>query len=124
MKKILYIEDDPDMTFVIGMALEGKYEVMALNDADDISRKTDFFCPDLILIDNYIGLIQADEIMQVIRASKKSAKIPVILCSAHVDIKGIAQKIAADGYIEKPFELNDLYQAISTVLIKSYKDHV
>jgi DNA-binding NtrC family response regulator len=124
MKKVLYIEDDLDMAFVMELALEERFEVMILNDANDVSKKTDLFRPDLILIDNYIGLIQAEEIMKAIRGSKISAEIPFILCSAHADIKGIAKKIAANGYIEKPFELKDLYQIIDEILSKSYVNQV
>jgi DNA-binding response OmpR family regulator len=124
MKKILYIEDDPDMAFIIEMALEDKFEVMILNDADDVSKKTDLFAPDLILIDNYIGTVQAAEVIEVIKTSKRSKNVPFVLCSAHADVKGVAKKIAANGYIGKPFELKDLYQVIDSVLNQSYKDLV
>jgi CheY-like chemotaxis protein len=77
------------------------------------------FIPDLILIDNYIGMVQAAEVIKEIKASSQLKNIPFILCSGHVDIKNIAFEISANAYLEKPFDLADLYTIIDKIFLVS-----
>ncbi|UKT64911.1 response regulator [Pedobacter mucosus] len=119
MNKIVYIEDDPDLANVIEMALSENYDLLILYDAKNIVEKILSFMPDLILIDNYIGVTQASEVIAEIKTAKSLAHIPFVLCSGHADIKTIAINISASAYLEKPFALKDLYNTIETVLEKS-----
>jgi DNA-binding response OmpR family regulator len=116
MKKILCIEDDPDLAEVIEMALEHKYLVMIANDASNLTAKLSLFLPDLILLDNYIGHLQAADVLKEIRRSDSFKEIPFILCSAHANIKKVALELSANAYLGKPFELSELYGTIEQVL--------
>jgi CheY-like chemotaxis protein len=57
--------------------------------------------------------------MKEIKTSSQLKNIPFILCSGHVDIKNIAFEISANAYLEKPFDLADLYTIIDKVLLVS-----
>jgi len=119
MKKILCIEDDLYIADVIEMALGDIYHLEIVTNASHVMDKLSGFLPDLILIDNYIGLIQAAEVMQNIKGSEQYKDIPFILCSGHADIKQIAHDMSADAYLEKPFNLEALYAIIAGVFQKS-----
>ena len=116
MKKIVYIEDDPDIAMVIEMALGDLYQLMVLMDANEITEKISLFKPDLILIDNYIGLKKASDVIKDLKQGANLKDIPFILCSGSADIQIIAQEMSATAYLEKPFELADLYAIIEQVL--------
>lgn len=119
MKKIVCIEDDPDFADVIELALSDLYDTKIVMNTKDVMETLHDFLPDLILIDNYIGLVQAAEVVKEIKSSSLLEHIPFILCSGHVDIKNIALEISASAYLEKPFALADLYAIIDQVFLVS-----
>jgi CheY-like chemotaxis protein len=117
MKKILCIEDDLDFASIIELALGDLYDVKIVTDTKDVMETLNAFIPDLILIDNYIGMVQAAEVIKEIKTSFLFRNIPFILCSGHVDIKKIALEISASAYLEKPFDLVELYAIVDQVLL-------
>jgi CheY-like chemotaxis protein len=119
MKKIVCIEDDPDFADVIELALGDLYDIKIVTNTKEVMDTLHSFLPDLILIDNYIGLVQAAEVVKEIKSSSPLENIPFILCSGHVDIKNIALEISASAYLEKPFGLADLYAIIDQVFLVS-----
>lgn len=116
MNKIICIEDDPDIAAVIELALGDLYILKMIHDTQDLMETLLVFKPDLILIDNYIGPIEAAEVMKEIKTSELLRNIPFILCSGHVNIKEIAHEISATAYLEKPFELSALYAVVNKAL--------
>jgi DNA-binding NtrC family response regulator len=116
MKKVLIIEDDPDIADILEMALSDRYSLLILNETSTLVRNLKDFSPDLILIDNYIGQIQAPEVIKQIKSFAAYQHIPFILFSGHYDIENVAKKIGASAYLAKPFELDDLYTCVDSVL--------
>jgi DNA-binding NtrC family response regulator len=120
MKKILCIEDDPDIADVLELALGDLYELMIVTNTKNLMETLLAFMPDVILIDNFIGMVKAADVMEEIRTSAMLSNIPFILCSGHANIKDIALETFATAYLEKPFDLVDLYAVIDhTLLIKA-----
>jgi len=115
LKKILVIEDDQDIAEIVEMALNHKYEIKTETDNRLILQAFDDFTPDLIVVDNYIGQMQANEVMQNIKNVSAYKNIPFVLFSGHHDIQRIAVEIAASGYIAKPFNLVDLQKYIDNI---------
>jgi DNA-binding NtrC family response regulator len=116
MKKLLLLEDDPDTTYIVEMALAGKYEVFLQKDSANITITILSCMPDVILIDYYIGQQHASEIIKEIHLSTKCSNIPFILFSGHYDIERIAKEMGATSFLSKPFRLADLYLTIAQVL--------
>jgi len=116
VKKILVIEDDQDIADIVEMALGELYDVKTHTDNDHVLMAFDDFTPDLIMIDNQLGLKHAPEIMNEIKNVDAYKKIPFVLFSGHQDIKQIAKEIEANAYLPKPFALVDLYSCIDMVL--------
>ncbi len=118
MKKILVIEDDNDIAFIVEMALHSLYNVKTQSDNDHITDSFEDFKPDLVLLDNYVGQRRATDIVTEIRGTAAYNNIPFVLFSGHQDIKRIAREIDAMDYLAKPFDLADLYSCIERVLLK------
>lgn len=112
-KKILYIEDDPDMVDIVAEIMQFEdYEVFA--DSGKSMHK--------LLKDHGIGLILMDEALswcwgsslcKELKSSRETANIPVILISAVREIDNIAEQCGADGYIRKPFEIYDVIDTVN-----------
>ena len=118
MKKILLIEDDPDITEIIKLSLAGKYMVKARSDNQDLLTLLEDFRPDLIMIDYYIGQKKATEIMGGIKSLETYKDLPFILFSGHHDIRNLAGAMGASAWLAKPFSLAELYSTIEKVFPK------
>lgn len=113
-KCILIYEDDPDILFLCRKILaKNQYRVEALSRCENVISDIDKYKPNLILMDLWIPEIGGEKAISMIKENPATQHIPVLLFSAHAEIKEICKKINADGYIEKPFDINTLKQTIA-----------
>ncbi len=116
MKKILVVEDDAQISDVVGYALEkANYE---LKIACDGKTALDVFFqwqPDLVILD--IGLPEMDG-LEVCREIRKKFETPILFLSAHSDeidrILGL--EMGGDDYVTKPFSPRELVARVATIL--------
>ena len=120
MKKILIVEDEYDIGEIVEMTLSTKYEVLVKNDSRELTVVLRQFRPDVILLDNYIGNKDAQVIIEEIKSEGFDLDVPMILFSAHHEIKNIAKQIGAVDFIAKPFNLDDLHHCMSRVFSSIY----
>ena len=111
-KKILIVEDDRDIRETITYALEQDgYEVIS-SENSRILKSLDKHAPDLILLDNWLTDWSSDangqQLSRELKTDPATKHIPVILVSAVSNIAKIAEDGLADGYLKKPFDLDDL----------------
>ena len=116
VKKILVIEDDRDIRDTIVYILEEEdYEVIASEDSK-ILKSIDSLKPDLVLLDNWLTDWKSDangqQLSKELKTNPLTSHIPVIIISAVSNIKEIAEAGLADGYLRKPFDLNELVQIV------------
>lgn len=110
MKKILLVDDEPDLVEVVTFRLKSAgYDVITALDgktAFDIINDTR---PDLILLDLLLPVISGDEVCRKIKSDDRLKDIPVILFTASaILVPERAEKLGADDYLIKPFEPEDL----------------
>ena len=115
-KKILVIEDDKDIRDTIVYILqEEKYEVIA-SENSKILKSINEYMPDLVLLDNWLTDWKSDangqQLSKELKSDPTTSHIPVIIISAVSNIKEIAEAGLADGYLRKPFDLNELIEIV------------
>jgi two-component system phosphate regulon response regulator PhoB len=115
-KKILVIEDDKDIRDTIVYILqEENYEVIASEDSKILKSINDHK-PDLVLLDNWLTDWKSDangqQLSKELKSNPATSHIPVIIISAVSNIKEIAEAGLADGYLRKPFDLNELIEIV------------
>jgi two-component system OmpR family response regulator len=113
---VLVIEDDPDLADAVRLVLEDAgYRVRGAVDGqqaiDDIRQEM----PGLILLDMKMPRMSGWEFVREFRAAYDHA-VPIILFTAARDPRQHAVEIAADGYLAKPFEMDDLLAIVSRYL--------
>ena len=116
MKKILILEDDPDIGEIVEIALSPKYVTLVKRTDKGLQEHINSFQPDVMLIDNHIGQTDASVIISKIKAGENYKSTPFILFSGSNDIKTLAEELGATAYLSKPFNLNQLYQCVENVL--------
>ena len=111
-KKILVIEDDKDIRDTIQYALEQEgYDVVASEDSK-VLKQFERIAPDMVLLDNWLTEWKSDangqQISWNLKTNPATKHIPVVIISAVSNIKEIAEAGLANGYLRKPFDLDEL----------------
>ncbi len=108
-KKVLVIDDNSGILFVMQQALELKdYEVDILETFTGV-EKIEKCAPDLIFLD--ISLVGQDgrEVAQELKSNVRTRHIPIIILTAYPNADELTKEAGADDYLSKPFELEDLW---------------
>ena len=117
-KRILVIDDEPDVTELIGYRLkQDGYTVEILQDPLMIMGKARDFHPDLFILDIMMPELNGLQICRMIRADTTLKNTPIIFLTARGDtedrIKGL--ETGADDYISKPFNVKELSLRIQSI---------
>lgn len=111
-KKILVVDDDPDILEALELMLRSvDYEVIT-DIGDHIEEKILEYQPNLILLDVLLNGLDGREICQDLRHQKSTKDSPVVLISAHADVKSSATRCGANDFLAKPFEMDDLLAVV------------
>ena len=109
MKKVLVIDDDPDILEALQMVLEsGGYDSEIATKGEETYRKIEEYIPDLIILDILLSGNDGRSICANLKKDKIMRKIPIIMISAHPNAEASAKKSGADSFIAKPFSVADL----------------
>ncbi|PST82940.1 response regulator [Pedobacter yulinensis] len=109
-KKILVVEDDPDILEVIQLTLESKdYRVFPLLDARHTLRAVAEFQPDLIILDIMLSGMDGRAVFRDLRSRPETRDIPVMMTSARYKEEYIhGDRMEPDAFLEKPFDIDNL----------------
>ena len=108
-KKILIIDDDAGILDVLTIILADQgYDIETVEDDTNIFEIVDEFKPDLILLDVWMPGIGGKEICLKLKKNSINASIPILIVSASVGIEQVVKDCGADGYIAKPFDMDEL----------------
>ena len=112
IKKILVVDDDEGILEVVQIVLEGEgYRVQTSLNGESLQNLKDDM-PDLILLDVLLSGEDGRSICKRLKGDVKTAHIPIIVLSAHSDASKLAVTIGADGFLEKPFDVDVLIEVV------------
>jgi DNA-binding response OmpR family regulator len=114
-KKILVVEDEGQMGLVLDMILtEKKFELDYVNNllsAEEYLKKQQ---PSAIILDNKLPDGFGVDFISYIK--KKYPSIKIIMISGFGTARDVALENGADMFFEKPFNLDEFYEAIDKLL--------
>ena len=122
MSTILVVDDNPDSITILQSILETRgYGVLIANsgmEALQVVQSTPL--PDLVLLDVMMPEMNGLEVLQKLKESHATTKIPVILVTAKTHDEDVLSgyQYGADYYITKPFTAKQLLYGIDLVLGK------
>jgi len=122
-RRLIYIEDEPEMIDLVRLILLRKQiEVIGANGGQEGLQLVTKLHPDLILLDLMMPNMDGWEVYQQLKALESTRSIPVIVITAkaqNID-KVLGLQIAkVDDYISKPFNPKDLVDSVERVLQRS-----
>jgi Response regulator containing CheY-like receiver, AAA-type ATPase, and DNA-binding domains len=118
-KRIMICDDDEGILEVLELYLELEgYVVFTVANSTKLVEQIRIHSPDLLLLDLWMPLLSGDQAIKIIRASDTLSDLPIIVLSASVDGAAIANATGADGFIAKPFDLDDIKLSIDRMINK------
>jgi len=116
-KKILICDDDEGILDMLELILEDTgYAIIPEKNSLNVKNIVEKQCPDLILLDLWMPVLSGDQVLTILRSDPKTMNLPVIVISASQEGKQIAADAGASGFLSKPFDFNELIDAIKTYL--------
>jgi DNA-binding response OmpR family regulator len=117
-KRILVVDDNPDILRMIELLLIDKYEVMTAPDGMAGLEKVFKYQPDLAILDIMMPKMSGYQMVESMKKHKQMQTIPVIFLSAKgtpVE-KEFGLKKGATIYMTKPFDSAILQQNVEMLL--------
>jgi two-component system, chemotaxis family, chemotaxis protein CheY len=113
-KRVLIVDDDPDIRELLFTALEDEgFEVVPAANGQEGLAIIRTFHPDVIVLDLMMPVMDGWQFATELRA--RDEDIPIVLLSAARDLKTHAKTLSAAEIIEKPFDLSELLPKIAKV---------
>ena len=118
MKKILLVEDDPNLGLLLQdyLQLKGKFEVILCKDGEEGLKAFTRQNFDLLILDVMMPKKDGFTLGKEIR--KFNAQVPIIFATAKgmIEDKTQAFNLGGDDYITKPFRIEELLLRINALL--------
>jgi DNA-binding response OmpR family regulator len=117
MKRILVIEDEPQMQLGLrdNLELEG-YEVQVASDGDEGLNKAASFNPDLVILDIMLPKKNGFDVCRELRARSNATPIVMLTARSAETDKVLGLELGADDYVTKPFSITELLARVRAVL--------
>lgn len=109
MARVLIVDDESDIRQAVAEVLaEEGHQVVAAGDGEEALAQIRAFHPELVLLDLMMPVMNGWEFRAAQKGDPDISEIPVVILSA----MGREGAIDADGYIQKPFDLEVLLSAV------------
>ena len=119
-KKVLVVDDERHVVAVVQAMLARKgYRVLVAVDGREALDVVAKELPDLVLLDILIPKIDGGEVAQRMLENPATARIPVVFFTGLVgpaEIERQGPEIGGRHFLAKPFDAEQLYQAIDMAL--------
>lgn len=112
-KKVFVFDDNTDILELCTIILEDAgYDIKTSSTSNNIIDQVMGYTPDIIFMDNWLPDVGGIDATRALKAHGELKHIPVIYFSANNDVKSLAEQAGADGYLSKPFDIQELEDII------------
>ncbi|HEX8438827.1 response regulator [Archangium sp.] len=114
MKRVLVVDDDPDILDSLTLLLEATYAVTPAEDgavALELVARQEF---DAVVLDLMMPVLDGTQFLEQLR--EQGIQVPVILISAHRDLDETHRRLGAFAALRKPFNILELEQRLEEAL--------
>jgi DNA-binding response OmpR family regulator len=117
MKTMLIIDDDSDILEALEalLDLEG-FDIRISTKADIIDKIKATQLPDMIIMDVLLSGEDGRDVVKRLKKETLTKQIPVLMISAHPNVRKSSLKAGANAFMAKPFETRDLVNKVHQLL--------
>ncbi len=118
---VLCADDNADLRSYVSHLLAPLCDVIAIGDGEQALETALIYGPDLIVADVMMPHLDGVALLKALRASPRTATIPVVLLSARAGEEAKIEGLdaGADDYLEKPFSARELLARVRSQLALS-----
>jgi DNA-binding response OmpR family regulator len=123
---ILIVEDDISLGEVLDYNLRQEgYETFLARDGHQGLREARQRCPDLVVLDLMLPLIDGIEVCRLLRADPVTQELAILMLTARSEESDelVGFSVGADDYVTKPFSVKVLLQRINALLRRKEQTH-
>ena len=114
-KKMLVVEDQGETCLILGLILsDRKFEMDYVNNLLDADEYLKINKPSVIILDNQLPDGFGVDFITYVK--KKYPGIKIIMISGFITARDVAMENGADAFLEKPFSMENVNNAIDKVL--------
>ncbi len=115
-RAVLVVDDDLDLRGALELILEEEgYRVITASNGREALECLDRELPAVILLDMRMPVMDGWQFVREFR-SRHGSLCPIVVCTAAEDARQRAAEVEAEGYLEKPFEIDEVLAAIGAAL--------
>jgi len=114
---ILVVDDDPGLREALQdvLELEG-YDVVLARDGQEALRLLEDAHPVLVLLDLMMPRMNGYEFVAELERRSLRDHLPVVILTADANAKRKAEQVGAEGYLAKPFEIDQVLATVDRIL--------
>lgn len=115
-KTVLVVDDERDLLEMVCFVLRQEgYIVAKATDGLDALNSVERMMPDLILLDMKMPRVDGWQFASELR-KKHGPRVPIVVVTASEDARVSAEEIGAQGWLGKPFDLDQLIDTVISVI--------
>ncbi len=118
-KKILIVEDDPDIQQLVAFYLEKeRFRVVSALNGIDALKQVKAHKPDLVILDLMLPDLGGLEVCKKLRSELDTTMLPILMVTAKVEESDtiVGLELGADDYVPKPFSPKALVSRVKALL--------
>jgi two-component system, OmpR family, alkaline phosphatase synthesis response regulator PhoP len=116
-QKILVVDDEPSVRSLLAEFFTPLgYQVITTDDGDKALELAAREEPDVVLLDVVMPGLDGAEVCKALRASERTAPIPVIMMTGFAGAVIDVSQSAPDDLVLKPFLLSDLLKRVRAII--------
>lgn len=125
-KKILIVEDEPDVVDLLTMQLRkaGGFSTLSASDGAEGLKKARAEAPALIVLDLMLPRMSGLEVCKILKTDPSTRHIPIIMLTAKAEEvdRIVGLEFGADDYVTKPFSPREMILRIQAILRRGQND--
>lgn len=118
-KRILIVEDDPDIRQLLWKNLEKeKYRVFLARDGEEGLEQAQKNLPDLVILDLMLPRLDGLTVLRELRRAEATTSVPILILTAKGDEadRVVGLELGADDYVSKPFSPREVAARVKALL--------
>jgi len=119
MKRVLVVDDEPDIVEIVACLLEGEgYETLVARDGIEAVEVAEAERPDLVLLDVMMPEMNGYQVCRLLRAKPEFRDTPVVMLTAKAQQSDQFWGLdsGATAYLTKPFDNRELLRTVGELI--------
>jgi CheY-like chemotaxis protein len=117
VKRVLIVDDEPDLRSIIGQVLrEAGYAVASAANGAEALEQLRQQRPDGVLLDLNMPVMDGPSFLRVCRADPAYAELPVAVCTTQSTAALLTTALTIQAHIPKPFDLDELLDVVACLV--------